>query len=434
MTSTGSKRRIAAITGGATLAAMIAVLPGAQAQDNGTIKGTITADDGRRIAGAEAVLCAVKDGTPRVEKAAVGTTGPKGNFVIGNVADGEYTLLYRDPKSGSTDSFATRHFLPIWSGADRQAKGFACGENTPDQLNTFTVTGGQVIADRDGTLPEGGRLVGRTLDTKGNPVRDMQVEYPLATTGRHGVSSGDNGKARYTTGVMTPGKHKISYFDGRNGAGKDVTVTIRKGETTVRDVRFAQAANSASDPYLVHDGQNVAEGTLLEVQDSWYQVRNEPRYRWFRDGKPISGATGPAYTVSAADKGHRVSATVSGQLKGYPTRSYRMEGYDVPNEDISIRAELNSTASVDNPRELQMQVNVARESGAPPAGTATILADRNGAEMEISSARVNEFGDAVIGFPSDLGWDSGDAFVEFVPDDDSLPTVRSGEHHYQLER
>lgn len=433
MNTSRSRRRIAAITGGATLAAMVAVLPAAQAQGDGTVKGTITADDGRRVAGAEAVLCAVEDGTPR-DGVAVGTTGPKGNFAIRNVPNGEYTLLYRDPKSIRPPfSYSTRYLLPIWSG-DRQAKGSNCLEAPPDQVDSFTVADGQVVADRDGKLPEGGRLMGRTLDTKGNPVRDVQVGYPSATVGTDSVLSGDDGKARYSTAVMEPGKRKVSYFD-QNDDKKTVTVTIRKGETTVRDVRFAQPANSAVDqPSLDHDGTNLGEGSLLKITADWYQVRNEPQYRWFRDGKPIAGATGPAYSVTAADKGHRVSATVSSHLKGYPTRSYRLEGYEVPKEDVSIRTELFGRGSVDNPRQLQMHVNVSRESDEPLAGKATVLADRNGAEIEISSARVNEFGDAVIGFPLDLSWNSGDAFVEFVPDDDSLPTVRSDEHHYQLER
>lgn len=40
-------------------------------------------------------------------------------------------------------------------------------------------------------------------------------------------------------------------------------------------------------------------------------------YRWLRDGKAVTNATGSSYTLGSADAGHRMSVTVVAKATGY---------------------------------------------------------------------------------------------------------------------
>jgi hypothetical protein len=44
-------------------------------------------------------------------------------------------------------------------------------------------------------------------------------------------------------------------------------------------------------------------------------------YRWLRDGKAISKATSKKYTLVAADRGKKITVTVTGKRSGYFTES-----------------------------------------------------------------------------------------------------------------
>ena len=50
---------------------------------------------------------------------------------------------------------------------------------------------------------------------------------------------------------------------------------------------------------------------------TWRERPTALSYQWLRDGAPISGASGSAYTLVAADRGHRIAAKVTARATGW---------------------------------------------------------------------------------------------------------------------
>ncbi len=66
----------------------------------------------------------------------------------------------------------------------------------------------------------------------------------------------------------------------------------------------------------------AAVGRLLAASaDPWGPDPVDMTFAWFRDGEPIPGATGAAYTVQPADLGTEITVQATGQKVGYTTES-----------------------------------------------------------------------------------------------------------------
>jgi hypothetical protein len=65
----------------------------------------------------------------------------------------------------------------------------------------------------------------------------------------------------------------------------------------------------------------VTKGTVLVVSgadvDSWTPTAERLTYRWYRGSKEISGATKATYTVTSADRGHKLKVRVTAHADGY---------------------------------------------------------------------------------------------------------------------
>ncbi|MDR1426225.1 MAG: hypothetical protein LBJ08_00475 [Bifidobacteriaceae bacterium] len=66
---------------------------------------------------------------------------------------------------------------------------------------------------------------------------------------------------------------------------------------------FAAAPLTIAQPTTVATGKNLTIGGLPAGWTATYQ--------WYRNGKPIAGATGPTYKITAADAGAKISAIVT---------------------------------------------------------------------------------------------------------------------------
>lgn len=58
---------------------------------------------------------------------------------------------------------------------------------------------------------------------------------------------------------------------------------------------------------------------LTGTRGTWYAPNHTYTYRWLRDGKAISGATGLTYVTKSTDRGRRISLRVTRQRAGFPT-------------------------------------------------------------------------------------------------------------------
>lgn len=64
-------------------------------------------------------------------------------------------------------------------------------------------------------------------------------------------------------------------------------------------------------------GTAVYRQTLVAHTGTWGPGDVTLKYRWFRSGAAISGATDPAYVLVLADIGHRIKVRVTGSKEGY---------------------------------------------------------------------------------------------------------------------
>ena len=65
-------------------------------------------------------------------------------------------------------------------------------------------------------------------------------------------------------------------------------------------------------------GGSVRKGQRISAQaGNWTPSSTALGFQWLRDGKPIAGATGASYLVSAADVGHLVSVSVQARRAGW---------------------------------------------------------------------------------------------------------------------
>lgn len=109
---------------------------------------------------------------------------------------------------------------------------------------------------------------------------------------------------------------------GQSWSARDAGVTVAvlgiSGDTATVRVTLS------SIPQLAPKYGNPVVSGGLTVGSAWSLTRNNwnvplltKSHQWLRDGLPIGGATGPGYTVAAADIGHMLSLQVSGNRSGY---------------------------------------------------------------------------------------------------------------------
>jgi hypothetical protein len=92
------------------------------------------------------------------------------------------------------------------------------------------------------------------------------------------------------------------------------------GSVTSAAVTAAQATFDTVQA-TIQDGLKVGDQTKAGAQIVYHSYGVEPTraWQWLRDGQPIAGATSDTYTVTAADRGHQLSARLTVSLEGYVT-------------------------------------------------------------------------------------------------------------------
>ncbi|WP_203136046.1 endo-1,4-beta-xylanase [Microbacterium sp. JZ31] len=93
---------------------------------------------------------------------------------------------------------------------------------------------------------------------------------------------------------------------GHNASSAAFTLSVAKGALT-----------EAPTPTI--SGTVKVGGKLTADAGTWAPAPVTLAYQWLSDGKRIPGATKPTYVVRGADKGHRISVTVTGSRAHYET-------------------------------------------------------------------------------------------------------------------
>ena len=115
---------------------------------------------------------------------------------------------------------------------------------------------------------------------------------------------------------------KSSYRVVTADAGHKLSVTVtgfadgfENATATSGSTAIAKVFTTTPTPKI--SGTAKKGKTLTVTVGSWKPSGVSFTYRWYNDGKPISGAVKSKYTVRTSDKGDRITVSVTGKKSGY---------------------------------------------------------------------------------------------------------------------
>ncbi len=111
-----------------------------------------------------------------------------------------------------------------------------------------------------------------------------------------------------------PEVYVTEYYHGQQTAKKGEGVSVTTGSNTGginESLREAFPTTPASTVAPTLTGTPAVGQALSCSQGSWSHEPTYVVYQWLRNGSVISGQTGPAYVLQAADKGHSITCSVT---------------------------------------------------------------------------------------------------------------------------
>ena len=102
---------------------------------------------------------------------------------------------------------------------------------------------------------------------------------------------------------------------------------------------------SAQRPGTVSITGALAVGATLTATPAGWSGLSDPEYQWLRSGVEIRGATGPTYTVTAADAGHTLSVRMTVGPEWYSTASAVSAAVTVPKRPPRARTALKVSSA-----------------------------------------------------------------------------------------
>jgi surface antigen len=128
-------------------------------------------------------------------------------------------------------------------------------------------------------------------------------------------------------GTPIPGATSKDYAVTAADAGSTIAVRVTAVKAGYQPTSLTSAARAVPLKPLTRtvtprvDGQARIGQTLTAVRGTWSPSGLHYTYQWFRGGTPIAGATTKTYTLSAADRGQRISVRVTAAKTGYVSTS-----------------------------------------------------------------------------------------------------------------
>lgn len=172
----------------------------------------------------------------------------------------------------------------------------------------FMVTGESPVLDAPS--PGAQNLPAPEVVFSWEPVQDAakyKVEWQVP--GASSASSGTTVALSFAPTAPLPGgagQWRVTAYDGKGG----VLGTSSWSPYTVKN------APTAATPPMI-SGTAATGSDLTASAPEWDVTGVVDSYQWLRDGKNISKATAPVYTVQSADVGHQLSVRVTGAVPGY---------------------------------------------------------------------------------------------------------------------
>ena len=225
---------------------------------------------------------------------------------------------------------------------DDDATGTLTGDPATGMLFTFTRPGYSAARwSQPGQLFDGEFVVSEVVPPQSSPQTRTLAKAPTPTiSGTAKVGSRLTAKPgkwkpagvvfgyRWLRGgSVIDGATSSSYVLVGEDAGKAISVEVtgsKSGYVPVSKVSKATkkvSAGTLSAPTPKITGSVKVGSTLSAKAGGWKPAPVELTYQWYRSGKAIAGATGPAYELVGKDKGKKITVKVSGSKPGYAKSS-----------------------------------------------------------------------------------------------------------------
>jgi len=185
-----------------------------------------------------------------------------------------------------------------------------------------------------------GALTGHDTASATSPAVTVAAGTLTAATPKISGTVAVGQKLTATAGTWTTGT-KLAYQWKRNGAtiagatastytltpadlGRTITVTVTGSQTGYTSASKTSAATAAVKAAALKTSTPTISGTVavghkLTAKAGTWTPGATLSYQWKRSGKTISGATRSTYTLTASDKGKKITVTVTGKKAGYAT-------------------------------------------------------------------------------------------------------------------
>jgi hypothetical protein len=210
-------------------------------------------------------------------------------------------------------SGGTGEYMTTWWGdatTIESATSFEVPVNAPDLRRDITIQRPKAFESAPTPTINGTAVVGSTLTAKtGAWVPKGTLKFAWAADGV--PISGATGFQFGVTDAVLGKKLTVTVV----GTGAGYATTTRTSAATAAVVRKVAAGQvTVSGSALVGSKLTVSPGT-------WSPAPVTLSIQWKRNGTAIAGATSSTYTLTAADRGARLSATVTGARTGYTSTS-----------------------------------------------------------------------------------------------------------------
>jgi hypothetical protein len=241
-----------------------------------------------------------------------------GAYTIGNLPAGTYQL-HIEPQGDTTD------FAPQWYlNAGSQAT------STP-----LTVVAGQVLDGTDVTLAAAVSLPPLTTST---PKISGTAKVGHTLTAKPGAWGPKHVTFAYQwlrSGTPIPGATSSRYRVVQADAGSTLSVSVTGSKSG-----YASATLASKQTPLVTGGKLTGAkptisgtprvgSTLTVAVGTWAPAPVTLAIQWYRDGKKIRGATAGSYTLTASDRGAKVSVDVTGSKSGFTSTTEKSSSLKV---------------------------------------------------------------------------------------------------------
>ena len=259
--------------------------------------------------------------------------GPSWGYQWVNTTDGTYTI------SGLTPG----HYLvsfPVGNGMDPVpplADEWYSNSHTVDNAALVTITASDVTGI-DATLEWSGSISGTVTVAPGTPDASKTGLVAVATSATTGnvVALVDATTGAYTIPYLPNGSYTVLFqasvaFGGdtllRNEVYNDMydvadatPVVVADGAaTTGINAELSRTGHftSTATPVITH--LSLAAGSTLGINGGNWAPQPTFSMRWYRNGAPISGAVGPQYVLTTADRGKDITFTLTASKAGFTT-------------------------------------------------------------------------------------------------------------------